>query len=300
MLHTVAKLHYEADLPQVEIAQRLKLSTAMVSRLLRRARTEGIVRIEVRDLETAENVNADLAERLGLRRAIVVDTGEAGGTAALAAPAGALLKEAGLASGSVMAIGWGRAVREVITAGLPRMPGVLTVPATGGMQQPGPHFQIGEFVRLAADQMGGTPHFIHVPYLPSRDAREALLRDVATSENLALWDRIDAALVGIGVPHHGVVDHGRLQVTRDEQELVQAAGDVIRHYFDDAGTLIPWEGAKRLVAVSPGQLRRIPLVVGVAASPHKAKAIRGAARAGMINALVTDLVTARTILDLPE
>ena len=51
--------------------------------------------------------------------------------AALAAPLGGLLRQAQLVAGSVVAIGWGRAVREVIRAGLPRMPGVLTVAATG-------------------------------------------------------------------------------------------------------------------------------------------------------------------------
>ena len=300
LLHTVAKLHYVSDLSQVEIAQRLNLSTATVSRLLRRARVEGIVRIEVRDLETPADLTADLIARLGVRRAAVVDMGEASGMAALAGPVSTLLKEASLGAGSVLAIGWGRAVREVIAAGLPRIPGVLTVQATGGMQQPQPHFQIGEFVRLAAEQMGGTPHFIHAPYLPSREAREVLLNDVVTSENLALWDRIDAAVVGIGVPHSAESDHGRLHITRDEKALVHAVGDVIRHYFDDDGTLIHWEGETRLIAVAPEQLRRIPLVIGVAASPYKARAIRGAVRAGMVNALVTDTATARAVLDLVE
>lgn len=300
LLHTVAKLHYEADLPQVEIAQRLGLSTATVSRLLRKARQEGIVRIEVRDLETPADLDAEVAARLGLKRAAVVDLGETAGMASLAGPVGTLLKEAALGSGAVVAIGWGRAVREVITAGLPRLPGVLTVQATGGMQQAQPHFQVGEFVRLAAEQMGGTPHFIHAPYLPSREARAVLLDDVATAENLALWDRIDAAVVGIGLAHGGESEPGRLRITRDEKALVQAAGDVIRHYFDEAGSLIPWDGAERLIAVAPAQLRRIPLVIGVAASPAKARAIRGAARAGLINALVTDIQTARAILDLAD
>jgi DNA-binding transcriptional regulator LsrR (DeoR family) len=296
----VAKLHYVGDLSQVEIARRLNLSTATVSRLLRRARIEGIVRIEVRDLETSEDINERLVARLGLRRAAVVDVGEVGSMASLAGPVGALLKGAGLATGSVVAIGWGRAVREVIAAGLPRIPGVVTVPATGGMQQPAPHFQIGEFVRHAAEQMGGTPCFIHAPYLPSKDAREVLLRDAATADQLALWDRIDAAIVGIGVPHTVDPGHGRLHVTRDEQALVHAVGDVIRHYYDAKGNLIPWEGENRLIAVSPAQLRAIPLVVGVAASKHKATAIRGAVRAGLVNALVTDTLTAQAILDLDD
>ncbi|TIP99597.1 MAG: sugar-binding transcriptional regulator, partial [Mesorhizobium sp.] len=32
MLHTVAKLHYEADMSQVDIARRLGVSTATISR----------------------------------------------------------------------------------------------------------------------------------------------------------------------------------------------------------------------------------------------------------------------------
>lgn len=294
----MAKLHYEFDLSQVEIARRMNLSTATISRLLRRARQEGVVRIEVRDLETPLDINAKLVEVLGLRCAAVVDAKS--GLAALAGPVGSFLKEAGLAAGSVLAVGWGRAVREVIAAGLPRIPGVITVPATGGMQQPAPHFQIGEFVRLAAEQLGGSPCFVHAPYLPSREAREALLRDATTSENLALWDRIDAAIVGIGVPHTVDSSHGRLHVTKDEQALVNAVGDVVRHYFDEMGNLIPWEGENRLIAVSPAQLRAIPLVIGVAASPQKAIAIKAAARAKLVNALVTDLLTARAILDLQE
>jgi DNA-binding transcriptional regulator LsrR (DeoR family) len=177
---------------------------------------------------------------------------------------------------------------------------VLTVPATGGMQQPAPHFQVGEFVRLAAEQMGGTPHFIHAPYLPSREAREVLLRDAVTAENLALWDRIDAAIVGIGVPHTIDSGPGRLPVTSNEHALVRAVGDVVRHYYDANGNLIPWEGENRLIAVSPAQLRAVPLIVGVAVSPRKAIAIRGAVRAKLVNTLVTDLVTAQAILDLED
>ena len=69
MLHTVAKLHYEADLSQVEIARRLNISTATVSRLLRRARQDGIVRIEVRAFETPVDLDEKLRDRLALRRA---------------------------------------------------------------------------------------------------------------------------------------------------------------------------------------------------------------------------------------
>ncbi|TIL28404.1 sugar-binding domain-containing protein [Mesorhizobium sp.] len=296
MLHTVAKLHYEADMSQVDIARRLGVSTATISRLLQRARAEGIVRIEVLDLATPEGITTQLIEALGLRDAAVIETPSAGALAALAAPLGALLKQAGLTAGKVVAIGWGRAIREVIQAGLPRIPGVLTVAATGGMQQQAAHFQINEFVRLAAEELGGTPHFIHAPYLPSSELREVFLGDAAIRDSVALWDRTDVAIVGIGLPH-AINPPEASAATLSEQALFHAAGDVIRHYFDAEGTLIPWEGEGRMIAMSPAQLRAVPLVIGVAASPEKAKAIIGAVRARLINALVTDTKTAQAILE---
>jgi DNA-binding transcriptional regulator LsrR (DeoR family) len=297
MLHMVAKLHYEAEMSQVDIARRLGVSTATISRLLHRARAEGIVRIEVLNLATPEDITRQLVDGLGLRKAAVIEAPAAGGLTALAGPVGGLLSEAGLRAGSTVGIGWGRAVREVIRAGLPRVPGVLTVAVTGGMQQQAPHFQINEFVRLAAEQMGGTPHFIHAPYLPSAELREAFLSDAAIRDSVALWDRIDAAVVGVGLPH-AINPPEASAATPSEQALVHAAGDVIRHYFDTEGALIPWEGESRMIAMSPDQLRAVPLVIGVAASPEKAHAIIGAARAKLISALVTDTKTAQAVLEL--
>ncbi|TGV95331.1 sugar-binding transcriptional regulator, partial [Mesorhizobium sp. M2D.F.Ca.ET.145.01.1.1] len=127
---------------------------------------------------------------------------------------------------SVVAIGWGRAVREVIRSGLPRMPGVLTVAATGGMQQHAAHFQVNEFVRLAAEEFGGTPRFIHAPYLPSSELREVFLRDAAIRDAVALWERTDVAIVGIGLPH-AINAPEASAATPSEQALVHAAGDVL-------------------------------------------------------------------------
>ena len=114
----VAKLHYESDMPQVEIAKKLGVSTATVSRLLTRARALGIVRIEVMDLAIPDEITARLIEVLGLKRAAVVDTPSTGVLSSLATPLGNLLKEENLSKGAVVGIGWGRAVREVIQAGI--------------------------------------------------------------------------------------------------------------------------------------------------------------------------------------
>ncbi|AYG62022.1 sugar-binding transcriptional regulator [Rhizobium jaguaris] len=292
----VAKLHYESDMSQVDIAKKLGLSTATVSRLLQKARSAGIVRIEVIDLSPSEDLSAALVDGLKLRTAAVIDTPSSNVLAALAPPVGSMLQQAGLRSGSTLGIGWGRAVREVTLAGLPRLPGIVTTALNGGMQQAAPHFQINEFVRLAAEQMGGIPHFLHAPYISSSELRDAFLADPTVQQVTSLWDKLDAAIVGVGLTHAANPSEATAALP-GEKALSHAAGDVLRHYVTEAGEILHWDGEERMIAASPQQLRQVPLCIAVAATPAKAAGIIGAARSGMINALVTDANTAQAVLD---
>ncbi|WP_133707576.1 sugar-binding transcriptional regulator [Rhizobium sp. BK313] len=292
----VAKLHYQSDMSQVDIAKKLGLSTATVSRLLQKARSAGIVRIEVIDLSPSEDLSAALVDGLKLRTAAVIDTPSSNVLSALAPPVGSMLQQAGLRSGSTLGIGWGRAVREVTLAGLPRLPGIVTTALNGGMQQAAPHFQINEFVRLAAEQMGGIPHFLHAPYISSSELRDAFLADPTVQQVTSLWNKLDAAIVGVGLRHAANPSEATAALP-GEKALSQAAGDVLRHYVTEAGEILHWDGEERMIAASPQQLRQVPLCIAVAATPAKAAGIIGAARSGMINALVTDANTAQAILD---
>ena len=295
MLHTVAKLHYESDLSQVQIAKQLGLSTATISRLLQRARSEGIVSIEVRDIFSPDVLGQQLADQLGLRRVVAVDAPASNPLSALASPLSQLLAGAELGRDKVVLVGWGRTVWSVIDAGFPAMPGVAVVPSTGGMQQHAQQFQSNEFSRRVAEVTGGVPHFIYAPYLPAAPALNHFLSDRSVQTSVALWDRIDVAVVGIGLPY--ALDRPALPSDHADPLLADAAGDVVRHYFDRQGNVIRWEGEGRMIAVSCDQLRAVPLVVGLAVGEVKVPSIIGAARARLVNHLITDTRTAEAVLD---
>ena len=78
----------------------------------------------------------------------------------------------------------------------------------------------------------------------------------------------------------------------------KAAGDVLLRYVDFEGRPIDWAGQSRLLAISLDQLKRTPMVIGVAAAAAKAPGIIGVARSGVIDALVTDSATGTAILEL--
>ncbi|RMC37804.1 sugar-binding transcriptional regulator [Paracoccus alkanivorans] len=291
LMHAAAKLHYIEGLSQVEVSRRMEVSTATVSRLLGLARQEGIVRIQVAELDEADVLGEKLCAALELKAVRVVESDKA---AALNSQVGSILLGAGLRPGSVIAIGWGRTVQSVISAGLPKLPDVVVVPTTGGMHETASHFQINEFVRMAAEQTGGEARFLYAPSMVSSELHAVLLRDPDAARLIGLWERVDAAILGIGLFQRDGVG---ADIGFATGEAGRVAGDVVRHYFDADGNEMRWPGQDNLMSISRAQLRRVPLSIGAAIGREKAGAIIGAARSGMINALVTDSRTAAQILD---
>ena len=290
LMHRAARLHYLDGLAQVEVARRMEVSTATVSRLLAQARAEGLVRIEVVDLEEADDLGARLAQALGLKTVRVVE----GGASVLGEEVGALLRGAERGEGAVLAVGWGRTIHGMISAGLPACPGLTVIPAMGGLDETEAHFQINEFVRRAAEQLGGSARLLFAPSMVSPELSAMLEQDPGIAALLDMWGRVDAAILGVGWFEAGQTG---VDLSFDPGAASQVVGDVVRHYFDQAGQEVRWHGQDRLLSIRRDQLAQVPLSIGVALGRDKATAILGAVRSGMINALVTDAQAAVALLE---
>jgi DNA-binding transcriptional regulator LsrR (DeoR family) len=302
-LVTAAELYYRDQLSQQEVAQRLGVSRSTVSRMLQLARDEGIVHIEIRQpasepatARSPEQLADALRTALGLRRVVVVPPARRGGVQPLVAPALGEIAALGLRAGDALAVSWGRTVLELARARRwPSLPGVLMVPAIAGFEERDERFQANDIARRAADASGADVSMIHAPALPSARLRRSLLADEDISRRLAVWDRLSAALVGIGPPL-AEADTGPAHVMAAAGELRGAVGDVVSRYFDTEGRPVPFAGEQRLLGVSREQLRNAGTVIAVAAGAAKGASIAGAARAGLIDVLVTDETTAGAAL----
>ena len=77
-------------------------------------------------------------------------------------------------------------------------------------------------------------------------------------------------------------------------------GDILCHFIDRNGQLVPSDIEGRLISTSLEKLRNLDNTVGVAAGLNKAKAILAALRGGYLETLITDETTAARILELCE
>ena len=68
--------------------------------------------------------------------------------------------------------------------------------------------------------------------------------------------------------------------------------------IDKNGNAVESEWNKRVMAIDLDDIKRIPLVIGVAGGPSKVEGIYAALVGQLVNVLVTDVQTANKLLEL--
>lgn len=307
LMTKVAKLYYESDLNQMEIANRLRLSQATVSRLFKRAREEGIVRISV---HVPNGVNANLESALiakfGLKDAIVIDcTGEDENQIMRdIGSAAAFYVETTIKDREVVGISsWSATLLALLDAmhPLPNKSGIQVVQVLGGVGNPSAEVHATRLTGRFAGLVNGTAIFLPAPGIVGTEAaRRVLLEDHYVKEAMALFDQVTMALVGIGsLKPSTLLNLSGNVFTKEEQDYLferGAVGDILLRFFDLEGHLVESSFTNRVISMSLKQLRKVEHSIGVAGGARKYQAILGALRGRWINVLITDRETAECLL----
>lgn len=306
LLAKVARMYYQHGLTQSEITNRLNVHQSTVSRLLKRAEKEGIVRIS---LTVPSGTHPDVEEALqaafGLREAIVVDSvsDEEQIVRDLGAAA-AFYVETTVRSTDVIGISsWSAALLAMVEAMHPntRSQGARVLQILGGVGNPDAEAHATLLTRRLANLIAGTATLLPAPgVVGSAEARRVLLRDPFVQEATALFNSVTLALVGIGAiaPSKMLAASGNIFAPQ-ELDLLRsrgAVGDICLHFFDAAGKPVATPLDDRVISMNLQQLRQVKRVVGIAGGSRKTEAIRSALRGRLVNVLITDRGTAERLL----
>ena len=309
LIAEVARLYYEHGLKQPEIARRLHLSQAKVSRLLRQAIDRDIVRISVR---VPVGVHAELEEELeskyGLIEAVVVETspGDEQQLMRDLGHAAAYLLETTIRPHDVIGISsWSATLLAMVNAMRPvtAVEGVRVVQILGGVGNPAAEVHATELTRRLAQVLDGEPILLPVPgVVGSIEARRVLESDEHVRRVLEMFSEITVALVGIGTVAPSPMLARSGNVFSDE-ELAQAAeagavGDISLRFFDADGKAARTPLDERVIGLDLDQLQRVPRSIAVAGGERKAAAIEAALTGRLVSHLVTDRYTALRLLEL--
>ena len=307
----VAWLYHMRGLKQSQVADLLGLSQTRVSRLLESANALGIVRTTVRVPSGLHfELEQRLIERYDLRSAHLLEVpgpDDASLIGDLGQFLAAYLAENPLTGDVIGFTSWSRTLREGIRfLDVPeRQPASFVVEMLGDVGPPDAQHEAAEVTRQLARLTGAQPRFLRVPgVVGSADARRVLLEnDAHAREALALLNRVDEALVGIGtLTVDPPLRAGDNFFSTEQFELARelgAVGQVNLRFIDADGNAVSSELDGLVIGVTLDQLRACKRSIAVAGGPSKVSVIRAALLGGWINTLITDRSTAEELLRDP-
>lgn len=306
LMTKVARLYYEQGLRQAEIADRLDLSQSRVSRLLKQAEKEGIVRITV---AVPSGFHAELEDRLqvlyGLREAVVVDCEHDDDQEALRAigSAAAAYLETTITTAEVLGISsWSETLLAMLDNMHPQaQPGAeAVVQILGGSGNPAAEGHATRLTSRLAQLVGGEARFLPAPgVVGSRESRRALLDDPFVAAAMRWMEEITLAIVGIGAltPSKLLAASGNVFTADELQELddMGAVGDICLRFFDADGVPVASSLDERVIGLDLEQIKQPRRTLALAGGPRKFSAIQGALRGRFVNVLITDRFTAERL-----
>jgi len=305
----IATWYYEESLSQGEIARRIGLSRSMVSRLLREAREQGLIEIRVRyPLKMDSVLQTRLCETFACSQALVLSVPPKNQSTLLRClgELGARCLRQRLHNDIRIGIGWGTAVYEVVRA-MPSLPisGAMVVQIIGSVGSGDPTVDGSEMAHCLDQKLNAASRCLHAPLIVENEVTaRSLFQSPVIAETLALACEVEVALLGVGTTNplsSGLLRAGYVsKVDLKELQEAGAVGDILGWHLDVHGFPLDISINRRVIGINPETLRSIPMVIVVASGAVKVPAILATLRGGYVDVLVTDAVTASSILALQE
>ncbi|MDP3262930.1 MAG: sugar-binding transcriptional regulator [Tabrizicola sp.] len=308
LIARVAQMYHAEHKRQAEIAETLRMSQATVSRMLKRAEQEDIVRTTIipppgtfAELETA------LREKYRLTEAIVIDCSEDrdGAVMARIGEAAAHFLEVTLQQDEIIGVSsWSQTILRMVDNihPLKAAKAKYIVQILGGMGEASVQAHATQLTARLAKLTGGEPRLLLVQGITSsREAKLVMLSDPVVRGTMDFFGRLTLAVVGIGAvePSELLARSGNT-FSREELAMLHdagAVGEISFRFYDKDGKPVETPLNERVIGITLEELRKTDRVMALAGGESKTAAIAGALRLGIIDVLVTDKFTAARLTE---
>lgn len=309
LISRIAQMYHIEGKRQAEIAKHLRLSQATVSRMLKKALDENIVRTTVVSPSgTYADLEAGLRESFDLQEAIVVECSEdrEGAIMVRIGEAAAYFIETTLQAEEIIGVSsWSETILKMVDNIHPQKSASakFVVQTLGGMGAPGVQTHATQLTTRLAKLTGAEPLLLSAPGVAqSREAKLVMLSDQYVRETMDLFEKITLAIVGIGAiePSRLLAGSGNVFSAKELSDLADAGavGDISLRFYDIDGQSVATPLNERVIGIPMDELCNIDRVIGLAGGQSKTNAIFGALKTGALDILITDKFTAGRLLQM--
>ena len=235
MLVEVAKLYYQHQLSQEQIARKIRVSRPTISRLLQQARDTGIVKIEIIDsAEASTQLESALVEKYKIKHAIVVpnDSGDNKVLKKHLGKAAVVFIDKLVSEEIVLGISWGTTMQEVAKQIQPRnINDMIVVQLNGGISRAELDTHASEIAKTISEKYKAIPYLMPLPAIfDNAELKQAISSDKNIAHTLELGQKAEIALFTVGsFNHESVLVKANYFDSNEVDDLIKAGavGDEI-------------------------------------------------------------------------
>jgi DNA-binding transcriptional regulator LsrR (DeoR family) len=299
-LITVAKLYYQGNLSQIEIADMMGLSRPKVSRMLKEARQRKIVQFSVATPSSHyRKLERKITDAFSMNKVIVVPTEPSlEMTKKIAGRAGAEYLASIVKDGDTIGLTWGSSTGHLIRH-IPKLKlnDVHVYQLTAAVPEQTFSLDGHELTKRLATALQAEYHVLNSPFVVNSALLKKLLMEEPHIKNhFEKFKEMDIALVGLGSSDPALsLTYVSDYITLEEsKELVRlgCAADICGHRLLENGMRADIPLNERVVSIELDTLRDIPNVIAIACGDDKVVSMCAALRGGWVNTLVTDEIAA--------
>ncbi|MCY9261735.1 sugar-binding transcriptional regulator [Bacillus haynesii] len=299
-----ARLYYQSDYSQQQIAEQLQISRPTVSRLLQFAKEKGYVQIRVMDpFEDMDALGAMLREKYGLLEAHVVFSPTADYTTIThyLSRFGAEYMHGAVKDGDIVGVSWGTTMYQIAQNMQPKqVKGAEVVQLKGGISHSSVNTYSSETIQLFAEAFQTMPRYLPLPVVfDNPEVKQMVEQDRHIKRIIEMGKQANIALFTVGTVRDEALLF-RLGYFHEEEKALlkeRGVGDICSRFFDAEGNICSDAIDSRTIGIELADLREKERSILVAGGSRKKAAIHGALTGKYANVLIIDQHTAKELLD---
>ena len=305
----IAGLHYIDDISQKVIAEKLNISKTKINRIIKEAKTRGLVKISIKEVERrAIEIEKIIETKFGLKEALIYLNSDKTDiedeiTFKQVGNLGAKYIERVLKDDLNISLSWGKTLYYVLINFSSNHKYNINIFATlGGLSITQAEYQNNNLVRILGEKIQGSKYY--QKYLPliidSLEYEKLLKKEDYIYRILKDTTEMDYYFTGIGT----ISTESRMfklkAFTSDNIDVLKKSGiigEIGLNFFDINGNFINSHLDKKISKLGIEDIKKIKNRVIIAFGKEKIDALKAILKTKIPNVLITDSVTAESVLE---
>lgn len=310
LLLEAARLRYEENLSQKEIAALLNVSNVTVSRALQRAKESGLVVFHFEEhYEKIIRQSEKLKQTYGLKEVIITDSSfeyeHALSAKQSVALEGARYIQRNINEQDIFGIAWGKTIYFLIQYLNPCQKAETSfITMHGSLSETHPEFNPHQLVKRISMSMGGKQFsLLHPALFPDSNSLYETLCNEGVSEIVSMFKNISVAVSGVGAFFPELISPLKEinQLNEKELKILKEKNcycDFLMHFLDGNGNECDTDFQERTLSISLEDYKKIKSKIVVCNGASKAYSVRSLLRGNYVDVLVIDAPLANSILEI--